>query len=279
MLAFLLAVKLVRVLLLGLGLYAAAVIINNYQLPSFRSKDLFYIIFCCVTSLMAGGIVNQLYDAEVDKKLRPIRFYIQNFLKISRFLYLYIFLNLISLVFALICSPKLFILIVFFQVMLWYYSHKKPSNKIQRLLLYCLLTIFPFFILCYWYSVTSWGVFFLGFHLTTMLYGIHYLKENLVDYKLNVVHLNKEKVFAGNILPIIFPVFSAGLCYNNVQKFLPDTLAQYLVLSLGIFLLVSILIRLNPKPKIIYFSYQILRLMIPLGIMAILLPAILKFIY
>ena len=58
------------------------------------------IIFCCVFSIAAGGLINQFYDEEKDKIIKPFRSRIQLFLKKKYLLYSYLLFNVLSLYMA-----------------------------------------------------------------------------------------------------------------------------------------------------------------------------------
>lgn len=145
---FLLGARVFVALLLTFALYVSIFFLFNRE-ESLRNFVFDFrvhgIIFCTVLSILAGGIINQFYDREKDKITKPFRTRFQSFLKQKYFLYAYLVLNVVSLSIAFIISPRVFFFFLFYQFLMWFYSHKLSKLLIINNLTFVTLTVYPFF--------------------------------------------------------------------------------------------------------------------------------------
>jgi 4-hydroxybenzoate polyprenyltransferase len=106
---------------------------------------LFYIVFATVCVVAAGYIINNFYDAKVDKINRPIKSKIDSFIKQETKLSLYFFLNFVGFIVAYLVSYRAAIFFATYIFGIWLYSHKLKRYPFTGSLTATILTILPFF--------------------------------------------------------------------------------------------------------------------------------------
>lgn len=106
---------------------------------------LFYIVFATVCVIAGGYIINNFYDAKVDKINRPIKSRIDGFIKQETKLTLYFFLNMIGFLTAYLVSYKAAIFFATYIFGIWLYSHKLKKYPLTGSITATVLTILPFF--------------------------------------------------------------------------------------------------------------------------------------
>lgn len=106
---------------------------------------LFYIVFASVCVVAAGYIINNFYDAKVDRINRPIKSKIDSFIKQETKLSLYFFLNFIGFLTAYLVSYRAAIFFATYIFGIWLYSHKLKKYPLTGSISATVLTILPFF--------------------------------------------------------------------------------------------------------------------------------------
>lgn len=106
---------------------------------------LFYIVFASVCVVAAGYIINNFYDAKVDRINRPIKSKIDSFIKQETKLSLYFFLNFIGFLTAYLVSYRAAIFFATYIFGIWLYSHKLKKYPLTGSITATVLTILPFF--------------------------------------------------------------------------------------------------------------------------------------
>lgn len=265
-------------MILAFALYVSTFFLFNQE-ESFRNFVFDFkihgIIFCTLLSILAGGIINQFYDQEKDKITKPFRSKIQSFLKQKYFLYAYVSLNLISLGIAWLLSPRVFLYLLVYQFFMWYYSHKLSKILILNNLVFVALTLYPFFGMMIYYRSFSVNLFFLAVFLFLILLTIDILKDTLTK--------NADKVFGYTTIPNFFGnqisriiliillfgmyVFSMIIIY---QKGMHNFSSYYFAIGLFIIVL-SIYLILSRLKNANFFTLNILRLWVFMGIIGMLL--------
>ncbi len=197
--AFLMGARVFVALLLTFALYVSTFFLFNQE-ESLRSFVFDFkvhgIIFCCILSILAGGIINQFYDREKDKLTKPFRTRIQNFLKQKYFLYAYIVLNAFSLGIAGLISMRVFFFFLIYQFLMWFYSHKLSKLLIINNLTFVSLSLYPFFGMLFYYKTLSLQIFLMSTYIFLMLLIIDVIKDTLTK--------NADNVFGYYTIPNYF---------------------------------------------------------------------------
>ena len=275
--AFLMGARVFVTMLLTFALYVSTFFIFNQE-ESLRNFVFDYkvhgIIFCSILSILAGGIINQFYDREKDKIIKPFRTRLQNFLKQKYFLYVYIFFNVISLSIAGMLSYRVFIFFLVYQFLMWFYSHKLSRILIVNNLTFVSLTLYPFFGMLIYYRTFSIRIFLMSVFIFFMLLIIDIIKDQLTK--------NADKVFGYQTIPNTFSLSVTGTILITLL-FAAQISSLLIVLKTGIqsimgyYFAASIIIQglavffvLKPSENSKFISLNLLRIWIFVGIIAML---------
>ncbi|VEH96668.1 prenyltransferase [Kaistella antarctica] len=264
-------------LLLTFALYVSTFFLFNQE-ESLRSFvfdfNVHGIIFCCILSILAGGIINQFYDREKDQVIKPFRTRVQNFLKQKYFLYAYIALNVISLGIAGILSMRVFFFFLVYQFLMWFYSHKLSKLLIINNLTFVSLSLYPFFGMLFYYKTFSMQIFLMSIFIFLMLLIIDVVKDTLTK--------NADKIFGYYTIPnyfsslgsrsvivilLILAQVSSGLIILNMG--LNSIMSYYFAASILIQIL-SVFLVLNQTKYSKFINLNMLRIWIFVGIISML---------
>lgn len=275
--AFLMGARVFVALLLTFALYVSTFFLFNQE-ESLRSFvfdfNVHGIIFCCILSILAGGIINQFYDREKDQVIKPFRTRIQNFLKQKYFLYAYIALNVISLGIAGMLSMRVFFFFLVYQFLMWFYSHKLSKLLIINNLTFVSLSLYPFFGMLFYYKTFSMQIFLMSIFIFLMLLIIDVVKDTLTK--------NADKIFGYYTIPnyfsslgsrsiivilLILAQISSGLIILNMG--LHSIMSYYFAASIFIQIL-SVFLVLNQTKYSKFINLNMLRIWIFVGIISML---------
>ena len=275
--AFLMGARVFVALLLTFALYVSTFFLFNQE-ESLRSFvfdfNVHGIIFCCILSILAGGIINQFYDREKDQVIKPFRTRVQNFLKQKYFLYAYIALNVISLGIAGMLSMRVFFFFLVYQFLMWFYSHKLSKLLIINNLTFVTLSLYPFFGMLFYYKTFSMQIFLMSIFIFLMLLIIDVVKDTLTK--------NADKIFGYYTIPnyfsslgsrsvivilLILAQLSSGLIILNMG--LNSIMSYYFAASILIQIL-SVFLVLNQTKYSKFINLNMLRIWIFVGIISML---------
>ncbi|MDW9379015.1 UbiA family prenyltransferase [Chryseobacterium sp. JV558] len=278
---FLLGARFFVAALLTFALYVSTFFLFN-QDESFRKFVFDFkvhgIIFCTVLTILAGGIINQFYDLEKDHIVKPFRTRVQSFIKQKYFLYAYLALSAISLGVAWMISHNVFVFFVVYQFFMWFYSHKLSRILIVNNLTFVSLTLYPFFGMMVYYETFSKKVFLMAVFLFLILLCIDIVKDTLTR--------SVDKTFGYTTIPNYFKSRNTKLILTSLlmvtmavsMKLITKTgvtgiMAYYFAGGLFI-MIVCIYLLINDSRRSNFFTLNILRFWVFVGIIAMLLNGI-----
>lgn len=278
---FLLGARFFVAALLTFALYVSTFFLFN-QDESFRKFVFDFkvhgIIFCTVLTILAGGIINQFYDLEKDHIVKPFRTRVQSFIKQKYFLYAYLALSAISLGVAWMISHNVFVFFVVYQFFMWFYSHKLSRILIVNNLTFVSLTLYPFFGMMVYYETFSKKVFLMAVFLFLILLCIDIVKDTLtrsVDKTFgyttipNYFKSRNTKLILTSLLIVTMAVSMKLITKTGVTGFM----AYYFAGGLFIMIL-CIYLLINDSRRSNFFTLNILRFWVFVGIIAMLLNGI-----
>ncbi|WP_292009867.1 UbiA family prenyltransferase [Chryseobacterium sp.] len=278
---FLLGARFFVALLLTFALYVSTFFLFNQE-ESFRKFVFDFkvhgIIFCTVLSILAGGIINQFYDQEKDHIVKPFRTRLQNFTEQKYFLYAYLVLSIISLGVAFLISHRVFIFFIIYQFFMWFYSHKLSRILFINNLTFVSLTLYPFFGMMVYYETFSIKLFLMAIFLFLLLLCIDIVKDTLTktaDKAFGYITIpnyftNKQAKSILISLLIVTMVVSMKLI---IRTGISGFVGYYF--SAGLFVLIICVYLLSDySRKSKFFTLNILRLWIFVGIIAMLINGI-----
>lgn len=278
---FLLGARFFVALLLTFALYVSTFFLFN-QDENFRKFVFDFkvhgIIFCTVLTILAGGIINQFYDFEKDHIVKPFRTRIQSFIKQKYFLYIYLFLSVISLGIAAFISYRVLLFFIFYQFVMWYYSHKLSRILIVNNLTFVSLTLYPFFGMMVYYQTFSKKVLLMAIFLFLILLIIDIVKDTLTR--------KVDEVFGYVTIPNFFPKKTANIIIISLniltmivsakiidKSGLSGFMAYYFTAGLLVFIL-CIFLLINATRRSKFITLNILRFWVFIGIISMLLNGI-----
>ncbi|MDQ1856261.1 MULTISPECIES: UbiA family prenyltransferase [unclassified Chryseobacterium] len=278
---FLLGARFFVAALLTFALYVSTFFLFN-QDESFRKFVFDFkvhgIIFCTVLTILAGGIINQFYDLEKDHVVKPFRTRVQSFIKQKYFLYAYLALSAISLGVAWMISHNVFVFFVVYQFFMWFYSHKLSRILILNNLTFVSLTLYPFFGMMVYYETFSKKVFLMAVFLFLILLCIDIVKDTLtrsVDKAFgyttipNYFKSRNTKIILTSLLIVTMAVSMNIITKTGITGFM----AYYFAGGLFV-MIICIYLLLNASRRSNFFTLNILRFWVFVGIIAMLLNGI-----
>ncbi|MEJ5049075.1 UbiA family prenyltransferase [Chryseobacterium culicis] len=278
---FLLGARFFVAALLTFALYVSTFFLFN-QDESFRKFVFDFkvhgIIFCTVLTILAGGIINQFYDLEKDHVVKPFRTRVQSFIKQKYFLYAYLALSVISLGVAWMISHNVFVFFVVYQFFMWFYSHKLSRILILNNLTFVSLTLYPFFGMMVYYETFSKKVFLMAVFLFLILLCIDIVKDTLtrsVDKAFgyttipNYFKSRNTKIILTSLLAVTMAVSMNIITKTGITGFM----AYYFAGGLFVMIL-CIYLLLNASRRTNFFTLNVLRFWVFVGIIAMLLNGI-----
>lgn len=275
---FLLGARFFVAILLTFALYVSTFFLFN-QDENFRKFVFDFkvhgIIFCTVLTILAGGIINQFYDFEKDHIVKPFRSRLQSFIKQRYFLYVYLFLSIISLGIAGMISYRVFLFFVVYQFFMWFYSHKLSRMLMINNLTFVSLTLYPFFGMMVYYETFSKKVLLMAVFLFLILLCIDIVKDMLtksVDKAFgyttipNYFRSKNTRIIIVSLLIITMAVSMKLIVRTGISGFM----AYYFTGGLFVFI-VCVYLLLNPARRNNLVTLNILRIWVFIGIIAMLL--------
>ena len=275
---FLLGARFFVAILLTFALYVSTFFLFN-QDETFRKFVFDFkvhgIIFCTVLTILAGGSIIQFYDFEKEHIVKPFRTRLQSFIKQKYFLYVYLFLSVISLGVAWMISHRVFAFFVVYQFFMWFYSHKLSRILILNNLTFVSLTLYPFFGMMVYYETFSKKVLLMAIFLFLILLCIDIVKDTLtksVDKAFGYITIPnhfKSKTTKGIIISLLMITMAVSMKLI-LRTGISGFMAYYFTGGLFVFIL-CIYLLLNQTRKSNFVTLNILRFWVFVGIIAMLL--------
>lgn len=228
------------------------------------------IIFCSVMSIAAGGLINQFYDQEKDKIVKPFRSQFLRFLKQKYFLYFYLVLNVLSLSISLFLSWRIFCFFLIYQFFIWFYSHKLSKKLLVNNLFYVLLSLYPFFGILVYYQHFSVQILLMAIFLFLLMLKIDVIKDlmtrkgdHILGYQTLPIVLGIEKT--RKMIQGLFILNSINALFI-ILFHKKDINTYYYGLSVIFFVILSFLFRKNND----YLVSGLLKLWVFVGVLCML---------
>ncbi|WP_299669833.1 geranylgeranylglycerol-phosphate geranylgeranyltransferase [uncultured Polaribacter sp.] len=218
------AVRGYNILVLVFAQYLAAIFIFS-PTKSLREVvfdlHLLYVVLASVFVISGGYIINNFYDAKVDKINRPVKANLDNYVKQSTKLRLYFLLNFIGFAFGILISWKAALFFALYIFGIWFYSHKLKKHSFVGVISATVLTVLPFFAVFIYFGNFSKIIFVYASFLFLVIMVRELLKdlENIKGAIANnyatfpVVH-GEKKTKQLSILLLVFTLFPIGILFS-----------------------------------------------------------------
>ena len=188
--SFLSVIRGYNILVLIVAQYLAAIFIFS---PSKTLRNtlfdlhLSYIILATICVVASGYLINDFYDAKLDRINRPLKARIDNYVRQSTKLKLYFILNFIGVVFGFLISARAALFFSIYIFAIWCYSHKLKKYPLLGVLSATMLTILPFFAVFVYFKNFS-SIIFMHASFLFLVIMIRELLKDLQSMKGAVIH-------------------------------------------------------------------------------------------
>ncbi len=188
--SFLSVIRGYNILVLIVAQYLAAIFIFS---PSKTLRNtlfdlhLLYIILATICVVASGYLINDFYDAKLDRINRPLKARIDNYVRQSTKLKLYFILNFIGVVFGFLISARAALFFAIYIFAIWFYSHKLKKYPLLGVLSATMLTILPFFAVFVYFKNFS-SIIFMHASFLFLVIMIRELLKDLQSMKGAVIH-------------------------------------------------------------------------------------------
>ena len=213
-----------NILVLVLAQYLAAIFIfspKNTLRSVVFDVDLLYIVLASICVVAAGYIINNFYDAKVDRINRPLKTGIDNYVKQSTKLKLYFTLNFLGFIFGLFISGRAALFFAIYIFAIWFYSHKLKKYPFTGLVSATILTILPFFAVFVYFQNFSKIIFvhaiflFLVIMVRELLKDLQNMKGAIVnDYDTFPVVYGEVKTKQLSIFLLLLTLFPVVVLFS-----------------------------------------------------------------
>ena len=265
-----------NIIIIVLAQYLASIFIFSPE-KSLRTVllnlDLYFIVLATVCVIASGYIINNFYDVDKDKINRPQKTKIDSIVSQQTKLYIYFFLNFLSVGFGFLISWRAALFFATYIFLIWLYSHKLKQYPLAKLISAAVLAIFPFFAIFVYYKNFSTIIFTHASFLFFVLLVRELIKdlENLEgDIVLNYITLPIKygERFTKMLISLI-TIFTLPPIYFLLKYPEIGLMKYYFYFSIIVlFLFIILLWRSNSKKGYILL-HNILKLLIIAGVFSL----------
>ncbi|TMM32099.1 ubiquinone biosynthesis protein UbiA [Polaribacter aestuariivivens] len=270
------AVRGYNILVLVIAQYLAAIFIFS---PTKSLRDvvfdlhLLFLVLACVFVVAGGYIINNFYDAKVDRINRPVKTGLENYVKQSTKLRLYFLLNFIGFSFGVLISWRAALFFAIYIFGIWLYSHKLKKYPFLGVFSATVLTIMPFFAVFIYFGNFSKIIFvhamflFLVIMVRELVKDLQNLKGAIANnYKTFPVVYGEKKTKQLSILLLIFTVFPVAILFS-----FPDLsyMRYYFYFALIVLIFIGFYLWKSSTRNQYRLLHNILKLLLLIGVLCL----------
>lgn len=274
--SFLSVIRGYNILVLIIAQYLAAIFIFS---PSKTLRNtlfdlhLLYIILATICVVASGYLINDFYDAKLDKINRPLKARIDNYVRQSTKLRLYFLLNFFGVVFGLLISVKAALFFAIYIFAIWSYSHKLKKYPLLGILSATMLTILPFFAVFVYFKNFSSIIFMHAFFLFLVIM-IRELLKDLQSMKGAIVHnydtfpivYGEKNTKLVCLLLLILTVFPIVILFSFPAL---SYMRYYFYVALMVFFFLGIYLWKSSELKHYRMMHNVLKILLLIGVFSI----------
>lgn len=274
--SFLSVIRGYNILVLIIAQYLAAIFIFS---PSKTLRNtlfdlhLLYIILATICVVASGYLINDFYDAKLDKINRPLKTRIDNYVRQSTKLRLYFLLNFFGVVFGLLISVKAALFFAIYIFAIWSYSHKLKKYPLLGILSATMLTILPFFAVFVYFKNFSSIIFMHAFFLFLVIM-IRELLKDLQSMKGAIVHnydtfpivYGEKNTKLVCLLLLILSVFPIVILFSFPAL---SYMRYYFYVALMVFFFLGIYLWKSSELKHYRMMHNVLKILLLIGVFSI----------
>lgn len=265
-----------NILILIVAQYLAAIFIFS-PAKTLRNTlfdiHLLCIILATICVVASGYLINNFYDAKLDRINRPFKAQIDNYVKQSTKLRLYFVLNFLGVIFGLLISVRAALFFAIYIFAIWLYSHKLKKYSLLGVFSATMLTILPFFAVFVYFKNFSKIIFmhalflFLVIMIRELLKDLQSMKGAIVNnYDTFPVVYGEKKtklvclfLLALTIFPIVILFSYPALSYMR----------YYFYVTLIVFFFLGICLWKSSEVKHYRMMHNVLKILLLIGVFSI----------
>jgi 4-hydroxybenzoate polyprenyltransferase len=221
----------------------------------------------------SGYLINDFYDAKLDKINRPLKARIDNYVRQSTKLRLYFLLNFFGVVFGLLISVKAALFFAIYIFAIWSYSHKLKKYPLLGILSATMLTILPFFAVFVYFKNFSSIIFMHAFFLFLVIM-IRELLKDLQSMKGAIVHnydtfpivYGEKNTKLVCLLLLILTVFPIVILFSFPAL---SYMRYYFYVALMVFFFLGIYLWKSSELKHYRMMHNVLKILLLIGVFSI----------
>ena len=265
-----------NILVLIIAQYLASIFIfspNKSIRSVFFDVYLLYLVLASVCVVAAGYIINNFYDAKVDRINRPVKAGIDNYVKQETKLKLYFFLNFLGFLFGSMVSWRAALFFSIYIFGIWFYSHKLKRYPFTGLISATILTILPFFAVFVHFRNFSKIIFvhavflFLVIMVRELVKDLENLKGALANnYITFPVEYGEKKTKQLSIFLLILSLIPVIVLFSYPAI---SYMKYYFFLALIVLIFVGVYLWNSTKRKQYAILHNILKLLLLIGVFSL----------
>lgn len=236
----------------------------------FFDLDLLYIVLASVCVVASGYIINNFYDAKVDRINRPIKTGFDNYIKQATKLRLYFFLNLLGFTFGFFVSWRAALFFSVYIFSIWFYSHKLKKHPFTGLISATILTVLPFFAVFVYFKNFSKIIFvhaiflFLVIMVRELIKDLQSMKGAIANnYKTFPVVYGEEKTKKLSLALLLLTFFPITVLFSYPAL---SYMRYYFYLALITLFFIGFYLWKSNSRKEYRFLHNILKLLLLVGV-------------
>lgn len=262
-----------NILILVIAQYLAAIFIFS---PTKSLKNvvldlhLLYLVLATTFVVAAGYIINNFYDAKIDRINRPVKASLDSYVKQETKLSLYFILNFLGFALGFFVSIKAALFFAVYIFGIWFYSHKLKKYALVGLISATVLTILPFFVVFVHYKNFSPSIFvhaiflFLVIMIRESIKDLQNLKGHIANgYKTFPVVYGEKKTKQFCVFLLFLTVIPAYFLFQYVNL---AYMTYYFIAALVTLVLVGILLWQSNQTKQYILLNTILKILLLVGV-------------
>ena len=237
--------------------------------------NIWFIVLSSSFSISGGYIINNFYDSDKDLINRPLKTILEKEISGRTRLIVYIFLNIIALIFSALVSLKAFLFFSFYILGIFVYSIKISKYPFIGNFLSVLLVITPFFAIALYYKNFSMEIIthalflFFVILIKEIIKDLKNLKGDFTMNYLTIPVIYGDKLTKGYITIYVFLVI--GICFNLITKYDISLMVYFYFFSIPFFFLFLYLLWKFNDNKYYQILHNSLKVLIIMGLFSIIL--------
>jgi len=261
----------VLILLLAQLMIAHFVFYRSGLMDLLLRRRFVFMLLATGSAISAGYIINHFYHLRRDMINRPAQTLLEQKLPVHLQLYLYFFLNFLTLVFAAFISLRAVLFFAVYIFLIWLYFHKLQAFAFWRELFVTFLTVYPFFGVMLFFKKWNALVLLMGILFALLLMLKELIKNHLtlrgdMAQGIHTVLTVKGERFQKRLFFLIGLIAFIPLLMLY-QMDLPLSYRRFLVF-IGLMLLVETALYLRGK---YVAAYSVIKIIIISGLFALFL--------